>query len=80
MCCGKVLFHLPAVVIPVPLWQEESTRQTFGNALSTDWIPAFAGMTGVFAGMTGVSKGIPIPNHTNTRIAPHAWPSYVVAK
>ena len=29
-----------------------ATRQTFGNALATDWIPAFAGMT-------GVSKGIP---------------------
>jgi hypothetical protein len=43
---------LQAAVIPVPPWREESTRQTFGNALSTDWIPAFAGMT-------GVSKGIP---------------------
>ena len=31
--------------------KRESTLQTFGNALSTDWIPAFAGMT-------GVSKGI----------------------
>jgi hypothetical protein len=27
--------------------KRESTPQTFGNALSTDWIPAFAGMTGV---------------------------------
>ena len=36
---------LQAAVIPVPPWREESTRQTFGNALSTDWIPAFAGMT-----------------------------------
>ena len=26
--------------------KRESTRQTFGNTLSTDWIPAFAGMTG----------------------------------
>ena len=26
--------------------KRESTPQTFGNALSTDWIPAFAGMTG----------------------------------
>ena len=32
--------------------KRESTRQTFRNALSTDWIPAFAGMT-------GVSKRIP---------------------
>ena len=32
--------------------ERECTRETFGNALSTDWIPAFAGMT-------GVSKGIP---------------------
>jgi hypothetical protein len=31
---------------------QESTRQTFGNALSTDGIPAFVGMT-------GVSKGVP---------------------
>jgi len=49
----------------------ESTRQTFEDA-STNWIPAFAGMTGVsrglpcpaswipaFAGMTSVSRGIP---------------------
>ena len=27
--------------------KRESTPQTFRNALSTDWIPAFAGMTGV---------------------------------
>ena len=26
--------------------KRESTRQSFGNALSTEWIPAFAGMTG----------------------------------
>jgi hypothetical protein len=26
--------------------KRESTPQTFGNALSADWIPAFAGMTG----------------------------------
>ena len=25
--------------------KQESTQQTFGNVLSTDWIPAFAGMT-----------------------------------
>ena len=25
--------------------KRESTPQTFENALSTDWIPAFAGMT-----------------------------------
>ena len=27
--------------------KRESTPQTFGNALSANWIPAFAGMTGV---------------------------------
>ena len=43
---------LEAAVIPVPPWREESTRQTFGNARSKDWIPAFAGMT-------GISEGIP---------------------
>jgi hypothetical protein len=32
--------------------KRESTPKTFGNALSTDWIPAFAGMT-------CDSKGIP---------------------
>jgi hypothetical protein len=32
--------------------KRESARQSFGNAPSKDWIPAFAGMT-------GVSKGIP---------------------
>jgi hypothetical protein len=31
--------------------KRKSTPQTFGNALSTDWIPAFAGMTGVSYGM-----------------------------
>ena len=30
---------LQAAVIPVPPRREESTPQTFGNALSTDWIP-----------------------------------------
>ena len=29
--------------------KRESTRRTFGNALATDWIPAFAGMTSVSA-------------------------------
>jgi hypothetical protein len=38
---------LDAAIIPVPPWREESTPQTTGNELSTDWIPAFAGMTGV---------------------------------
>jgi hypothetical protein len=65
MCCGKVLFHLPAVVIPVPLWQEESTRQTFGNALSTDWIPAFAGMAGVSKGIPSRITPIPALLHTH---------------
>ncbi len=33
-----------SAVIPVPQWQEESATQTFGNPLSTDWIPpAIAG-------------------------------------
>jgi hypothetical protein len=27
--------------------KRESTAQAFGNALSAEWIPAFAGMTGV---------------------------------
>jgi hypothetical protein len=31
---------LQAAGIPVPPWREESTRQTFGNALSKEWIPA----------------------------------------
>ena len=39
--------------------KRESTRQTFGSALSSDWIPAFAGMTRPFAGMTGGSSGSP---------------------
>ena len=40
--------------------KRESTRQTFGNALATDWIPALRQAQGkLFAGMTGVSKGIP---------------------
>jgi aminodeoxyfutalosine synthase len=51
---------LQAAVIPVPPWREESTRQTFGNALSTDWIPTLRQAQGkLFAGMTGVSKGTP---------------------
>ena len=50
---------LQAAVIPVPPWREESTRQTFGNALSTDWIPTLRQAQGkLFAGMTGVSKGM----------------------
>ena len=36
---------LQLAVIPVPPWREESIPETFGDALSTDWIPAFAGMT-----------------------------------
>jgi hypothetical protein len=30
----------------IPVSRRESTPQTFGNVLSLDWIPAFAGMTG----------------------------------
>jgi hypothetical protein len=44
--------RLQDLVIPVPPWREESTPQTFGNVLSSDWIPAFAGMTEAFAGNT----------------------------
>ena len=32
------------------LKREESIPQTFGNVLSSDWIPAFAGMTGGSSG------------------------------
>src|SRR5208337_3348960 len=39
--------------------KRESTPQAFGNVLSSDWIPAFAGMTGAFAGMTCGSSGSP---------------------
>jgi len=42
--------HLRDLVIPVPPWREESTPQTFGNVLSSDWIPAFAEMTGGSSG------------------------------
>jgi len=41
--------------------KRESTPQVFGNRLPTDWIPAFAGMT-------GVSKMDLAPNDTITRI------------
>jgi hypothetical protein len=40
--------------------RREATAQVIENVPTTDWIPAFAGMT-------GVSKGIPIPNDTSTR-------------
>jgi len=39
--------------------KRESTSQTFGNALATDWIPAFAGMTGVSEGM--IFQMTPLP-------------------
>ena len=46
--------------------KRESTPQTSGNALSTDWIPAFAGMTGVSKGMifeiTPLPAGLQICN------------------
>src|SRR5271157_970134 len=51
-------FFRSLLVIPVPPGREESAPQSFGNVLSTDWIPAFAGMTGTFAGMTGAFTGM----------------------
>jgi hypothetical protein len=36
---------IPATLSSFPR-KRESTLWTFGNALSEDWIPAFAGMTG----------------------------------
>jgi hypothetical protein len=39
--------------------KRESTPQTLGTVLSSEWIPAFAGMT-------GGTRGIPIPNDTST--------------
>jgi len=39
--------------------KRESTPQTFGNALSTDWIAAFAGMTA--ARSARVSQTTPLP-------------------
>jgi hypothetical protein len=51
-----------AAVIPVPPWREESTRQTIGNALSTDWIPP--------AERDGNDRHFergPVPNDTNTQ-------------
>jgi hypothetical protein len=35
----RAMWHLRDLVIPVPQWREESTPQTFGNVLSSDWIP-----------------------------------------
>jgi hypothetical protein len=40
--------------------RRESILPVIENVPTTDWIPAFAGMT-------GVSKRIPIPNDTSTR-------------
>jgi hypothetical protein len=37
----------PRRACPEPAEGRESTPQTFENALSTEWIPAVAGMTGV---------------------------------
>ena len=43
-----------------PPRREESTPQTFGNVLSSDWIPALRQAQGkLFAGMTGGSSGSP---------------------
>jgi hypothetical protein len=45
--------------------KRESTSQSFGDALSSDWIPAFAGMTGGLRGtpfqMTPVAAKRPWP-------------------
>jgi hypothetical protein len=43
----------------VPSIFKVTAPETFGNVLSSDWIPAFAGMTDAFAGMTGDSTGSP---------------------
>src|SRR5208283_289654 len=40
--------------------KRESTWRTFRDALSTDWIPAFAGMTGVSKGTTSQTTLPPI--------------------
>ena len=53
---------LQAAVIPVPPWREESTRQTFGNTLSTDWIPPAER-----DGNEWRFERDPIPNDTTTR-------------
>ena len=54
---------LEVAVMPVPPWREESTRQTFGNARSTDWIPALRQAQGkLFAGMTTLAdNSSPLP-------------------
>ena len=56
---GRILVSFGAQSFPR---KRESTRQTFGNALSTDWIPAFAGMT-AFTGPHGKSTS---PNDIST--------------
>jgi hypothetical protein len=53
---------LQAAVIPVPPWREESTRQTFGNALSTGWVPPAER-----DGNDRRFERVPIPNGTTTR-------------
>ena len=47
--------------------KRESTPQTLRNALSTGWIPAFAGMTGVSQGMR--FQMTPLPGGLRTRTA-----------
>jgi len=42
--------------------KRESTSQTLGNALSTDWIPAFAGMTGVLGFRVDAFKERAVPS------------------
>jgi hypothetical protein len=37
----------------------ESTPQTFGNALSKDWIPAFAGMTEAWSARVSLMTPLP---------------------
>ena len=51
----------PRKACPELVEGRESTPQTFRNVLSTDWIPAFAGMTG---GSSGFPFQItPVPDH-----------------
>ena len=55
----RAMRHLRDLVIPAPPWREESTPQTFGNVLSSDWIR--------FRGNDRRLEWIPIPNDTSTQ-------------
>jgi hypothetical protein len=58
----RATWHLRDLVIPVPPWREESTPQTFGNVLSSDWIPPAER-----DGNDRRLEWIPIPNDTSTQ-------------